>query len=180
MGNDSIIDRTNRFYLENSRKFLSQREYDILHMLLLEKRPVNEVALHYMISTERIYQIYRATFDRVRGITEALKEMDYYRDLSNQLKQQAEELGVLNSARPAVTDKVAMPIFNSPFPFSKRMYNMLTFLEVGTIGELAAIPLKNLKNIKGFKVQCRKELIAFIEFECIQDLFEGYWKWKKH
>ena len=53
---------------------------------------------------------------------------------------------------------------SSPFPFSKRMYNMFEFIEVRTIGELCAISLKDFQCFRGFKEQCRNELIAFIEF----------------
>jgi hypothetical protein len=75
--------------------------------------------------------------------------------------------------------KLQMKLIESEFSFSKRMLNMITYLELVTLGDLTAIPLKNLKNFRGFKTQCKRELIAFIEFESIESLFEGYREWKK-
>jgi len=76
-------------------------------------------------------------------------------------------------------EKLDSIILESAFPFSKRMCNMLGYLEVTTIRELAAIPLNNFQNIRGFKTQCRLELIAFIEFENLENLFDGFSHWKE-
>lgn len=55
---------------------------------------------------------------------------------------------------------------------------MFEVLDVHTIGELAQIPLKNFVRYRGFREQCKKEIVAFIEFENIEHLFEGFSFWK--
>lgn len=75
--------------------------------------------------------------------------------------------------------KLQMALLESKFPFSKRMLHFFQNIELYTIAELASIPLQRFTCFKGFKVKCKEELVAFIEFEEIEDLFEGYQKWKK-
>lgn len=58
---------------------------------------------------------------------------------------------------------------------------MLNFFEragISTIADLTSIPLPSYTCFRGFKLLCRKELVAYIEFEQIQDLFEGFHEWK--
>ena len=74
--------------------------------------------------------------------------------------------------------KLRMKLTESQFPFSRRMRNFFRWLEINTIEELAAIPLIKLSCFRGFKTQCRKELIAFIKFEQIESLFEGFHTWE--
>ncbi|MCR5863537.1 hypothetical protein LRS05_16045 [Flavobacterium sp. J372] len=58
------------------------------------------------------------------------------------------------------------------------MYSFFELLEVNTIGELSVITLKEFNCLRGFKSQLKKELIAFIEFENIENLFDGFQEWK--
>ncbi len=58
------------------------------------------------------------------------------------------------------------------------MQNFFTRAEIMTVNDLAAIPLVRYTCFKGFKMQCKKELAAFIEFEQIQELFEAFDLWK--
>jgi len=66
-----------------------------------------------------------------------------------------------------------MKLIESEFPFSKRMLNFFAMAEITTVAELAAIPLSKFSCFRGFKAACGKELIAFIEFEQIQELFNS-------
>lgn len=75
--------------------------------------------------------------------------------------------------------KLEMKLLESKFPFSKRMLNFFRWLEIDTVEELVAIPLVRLSCFRGFKAQCRKELITFIKFERIESLFEGFHNWEK-
>ena len=45
-----LIDRTNRFYIEISKKVLSEKEHDILQKLLIEKKTLTEVGDNYGIN----------------------------------------------------------------------------------------------------------------------------------
>lgn len=76
-------------------------------------------------------------------------------------------------------DLLKKKLIDSAFPFSKRLWNMLVSLDIHTIGDLVAIPLQEYQNFRGFKSVCKKELIAFIEFQHIEELFEGYHNWRK-
>lgn len=175
----ALIDRTNRFYIEMSRKVLSDREYDILKKLLIEKMTFQQVAGIYGVTGERVRQIYERTYKKVKSITQLLADIDHYKQKLEQLKLdfKCEINHIGNSENKKEADLQKM-LINSHFPFSKRMYNMFEFLEIRTVGELCEIPLTGFHRFRGFKAQCKKELIAFIEFENIEHLFEDFSVWK--
>ena len=79
----------------------------------------------------------------------------------------------------ATSSKLHMKLSDSQFPFSKRMKNFFNYVGLSTVEDLTAIPLVKITCFKGFKTKCRQELIAFIDFEGIGRLFEGYQTWKK-
>lgn len=74
--------------------------------------------------------------------------------------------------------KLQMQLSESEFPFSKRMLNFFTRAEIYTVAQLAEIPLSKFTCFKGFKTRCKGELISFIEFEGIENLFDRYENWK--
>jgi hypothetical protein len=83
------------------------------------------------------------------------------------------------SAMVNPSTKLHMLLSESQFPFSRRMLSFFKMVEVSSIAELAAIPLQKITCFRGFKTKCTHEIIAFIEFEGIQELFEGYLCWKE-
>lgn len=192
----NVIDRTNRFYIEMSRKVLSEKEYEVLQKLLIEKMTLQEVAVIYEVTGERVRQTYEKTYKKVKSVTQLLAEIDDYKYKLEQLKfhyqyetqpiKKSENQQIKIGETPQIKKiknkteiELQKMLFESRFPFSKRMNSMLVFLNIQTIGELAEIPLTDFHRFKGFKKQCKKELIAFIEFENIENLFEGFSKWKK-
>ena len=184
----NVIDRTNRFYIEMSRKVLSEKEYEVLQKLLIEKMTLQEVAAICGVTDESVRQTYEKTYKKVKSVTQLLAEIDDYKHKLEQLKydfkcetqqnKQCRSAEIKKRKNISEIDLQKM-LFESHFPFSKRMNSMLVFLNIQTIGELAEIPLTDFHRFKGFKKQCKKELIAFIEFENIENLFEGFSKWKK-
>jgi len=70
-----------------------------------------------------------------------------------------------------ISTKLEMPLLESKFPFSKRMLNFFTTAEIYTVDQLVEIPISKLTCFRGFKGKCMSELIAFIEFEQLQDYF---------
>lgn len=175
-----IIDRTNKFYLEMSKKVLTDREYEILHKLLIDKKSLNEVSGLYGLTNERIRQIYLDTCGKVKNATGILNNIDHYKQTLEELKKQCRMAGkgefVQYDTRISVDlDKL---IVDCNYPFSKRMNSFFDLLEVETLRDLSAITLKEFSCIRGFKGQLKKELTAFIEFENIESLFEGFSDWK--
>ena len=169
------IEQNNRFYIEMFRKVLSEKEYDVLQKLLIEKMTLQEVATIYGITGENIHQIYERTYKKVMRVTLFLDEMDNYKLKLEQLKYETEQIKKRKNKTEIDLQKM---IYESHFPFSKRMRNMFEFLDIHTIGQLAEIPLKSLGCFRGFKKQCKKELISFIEFENIEHLFKDFSVWK--
>ena len=74
-----VIALTNRFYIEMSRKVLSEKEYDVLQKLLIEKMTLQEVAAIYGVTGERVRQIYAKTYKKVKSVTQLLAEIDDYK-----------------------------------------------------------------------------------------------------
>ncbi|MBF00239.1 MAG: hypothetical protein CMP77_09710 [Flavobacterium sp.] len=177
---DRIIDRTNKFYLEMSRKVLTVREYEIMHKLLIEKKTSNEVSELYGLTNERIRQIYQDTFRKVKNVTGVLDDIDHYKKVLTELKKKCSEAegGIMGKHDNATVPDLEKLLNECNFPFSKRMYSFFELLEVNTIGELSVITLKEFNCLRGFKSQLKKELIAFIEFENIENLFDGFQEWK--
>lgn len=177
----NLIDRTNRFYIDMSRKVLTEKEYEIIYQMLVNKKPVIELANDYNVSHQRIRQIYKDAYNKVKSITELFQEIDFYKQRRDKLRadyrNEYNELRTLDEATKA--EVLKKKLIESAFPFSKRLWNMLFSLDIHTIGNLVAIPLQEYQNFRGFKTVCKKELIAFIEFENIEELFEGYRNWSK-
>ena len=84
-----------------------------------------------------------------------------------------------DQAMAYTASKLQMKLSESEFSFSQRMRSFFEMVEVSSIAELRDIPLQKFTCFKGFKTKCRQELIAFIDFEGIGGLFEGYQTWKK-
>ena len=74
-----LIDRTNRFYIEISKKVLSEKEHDILQKLLIEKKTLTEVGDNYGINGESVRRMYERTFEKVKSVTEVLADIDFYK-----------------------------------------------------------------------------------------------------
>jgi hypothetical protein len=177
---NTLIDRTNRFYIEMSRKVLSEKEYDILQKLLIEKKTFKEVGDNYGINAESVRRLHERTFEKVKSLAEMLADIDYYKLKLEHLKDDFEyETGRIKRRRTKPETDLKKLLYDSHFPFSKRMYNIIESLGISTIGELADIPLKDFQCLRGFKGKCKNELIAFIEFEHIEHLFKGFYVWKK-
>ena len=176
---NTLIDRTNRFYIEMSRKVLSDREYDILQKLLIEKKTLQEVGSIYGVTGERVRQIYERTYRKVKSIAQLLGEIDTYKRKLQQLKHDfTSEIQQKKKEDNKNEVDFCKKLYASDFPFSKIMYSLFEVLDVHTIGQLAEIPLKSFECFKGFKVQCKKELITFIGFENIEHLFDDFSVWK--
>ena len=177
----NIIDRTNRFFIEMSRKVLTEREYEILYQMLVNKKPMVMLANDYKLSRERIRQIFRDAYNKVKSITELFQEIDYYKELRDKLRadyrKEYRELRKWDDAEK--NEVLKKKLIDSAFPFSKRLWNILVSLDIYSIGDLAAIPLEEYQRFRGFKRMCKRELIAFIKFENIEELFDGYHKWSK-
>jgi DNA-directed RNA polymerase alpha subunit len=176
----NVIDRTNRFYIEMSRKVLSKKEYDVLCKLLIEKTPLQEAGEQYGVTSEYVEELYERTLSKVKAVTELLSEIDRYEKKLQDLKRQLNPTPSTEEFRKDKTDPLRQKfLYNSDFTFSKRLQTILETLEIKTIGELSELTLKDFMCIRGFKAKCKEELIAFIEFENIEHLFDGFSRWKK-
>lgn len=179
MSANPIIDRTNRFYIEMSRRVLSEKEYDILQKLLIEKMTLKEVGDKYGVTGESVRRLYERTFEKVKCVTELLADIDHYKHKLEQLRHDFEyETGRIKKRRTKPETDLNKLLYDSHFPFSKRMFTIIESLGISTIGELADIPLKDFQCFRGFKGKCKNELVAFIEFESIEHLFKGFSVWK--
>jgi hypothetical protein len=175
----TLIDRTNRFYIEMSRKVLSEREYDIVKRLLIEKMSLQEVAGIYGVTSESVRQIYEKAYKKVKSVTQLFTDIDHYKQKLEQLKHDYKcEIRQIKKRKNIIETDLSKTLYASHFPFSKRMHSMFEVLDIHTIGQLCEIPLTDFYHFRGFKEQCKKELIAFIEFENIEHLFEGFSIWK--
>lgn len=72
-----------------------------------------------------------------------------------------------------------MKLVDSKFPFSKRMLNFFNNAGISTTADLTTIPLPTYTCFRGFKNKSKKEFIAYIEFEQIQEFFDGFHEWKQ-
>lgn len=174
----NVIDRTNSFYLEISRKVLSEKEYDVLEKLLIEKMSLSEVAENYGVTSEYVNELYEITYNKVKAVTELFLEIDHYIAKLQELKHELNPSPAQIRKEKAEKDRQKL-LLNSVFPFSKRLRGVLETLEIRTIGDLADIPLKDFQHFRGFKMKCKVEFIAFIEFENIAYLFKGFSRWNK-
>jgi len=176
----NVIDLTNRFYIEMSKQVLSEKEYDLLQKLLIEKMPLTKAAEQYGVTSEYVEELYEKTCNKVKAATELMCEIDHYKKKLQALKRELNPNPSPAQIRKEKAEKDRQKLlYNSEFPFSRRLQSVLEALEITTIGELADIPLKDFQHFRGFKIKCKEELIVFIEFENIAYLFKGFSRWKK-
>lgn len=175
-----IIDMSNQFYLEISKSVLSEKEYNIVQELLIDKCPIKVISKKYELGYVRIRQIYQNVLYKVKTVSGLLKEIDSLKEKRNQLRKE-----YITHYNVATVEKVSTAalenkrIFDSSFPFSSRLWNMLKKLEVETFTDLFAIPIANYPKYRGFKGRCMKEFISFIEFENLEGEFEGFYEFKE-
>lgn len=176
----NVIDRTNKFYIEMSRKVLSEKEYDVLQKLLIKKMTLTQAADSCGYTSENIRLIYEKAYKKVKSITELLAEIDTYEYKLQQLKQNfANETTQIKKEKKTIDIRLNKKLSESLLPFGKRLHNIFELIDVHTIGQLAEIPLDRFDKFKGFGNHGKKELVKFIEFENIEDLFKGFTTWKK-
>lgn len=175
-----VIDRTNRFYLEMSRKLLSEQQYELLERLLIEKMPLEQAAVQYGYAPKEVEELFQKTCSMAQEAAELFSKTSHYHENLHELKQQSNPNPSPAAARKqkAQQDRRRM-LLGSDFVFSQRMRGVLEALEIKTIGELADIPLQDFLHFRGFKAKCKEELAAFIESENIGYLFKGFKAWKK-
>jgi predicted DNA-binding protein YlxM (UPF0122 family) len=95
----NVIDRTNSFYLEMSRKVLSEKEYDVLEKLLIEKMSLSEVAENYGVTSEYVNELYEITYNKVKAVTELFLEIDHYIEKTAGVKTRIESKSRSNQKR---------------------------------------------------------------------------------
>ena len=175
-----VIDMTNRFYLEISKNLLSDREYEILEKILIKKSTLNKVCEEYGICAERIRQIYTEVFFKIKSVSEIFKDIDALKNMRNQLRNECiSRRKKIPQRKQKIKISLNKKLINSGFPFSKRLWNMLSVIDCHTLEDLTKVPLENYLKVRGFKGKCMKEILQFIEFENIEDEFKGFHKFKK-
>lgn len=70
-------------------------------------------------------------------------------------------------------------IIDSSFPFSNRLWNMLNRLEWETYKDLIDVPINDFPKYRGFRGKCMEEFVQFLEFENLEDEFEGFYEFKE-
>lgn len=174
------IDLTNRFYLEMSRKLLSENEYDVLEKILIEKMPLEQAAHQYGLTSQEIEELYQKICSKAKEAAELFSQIDHYQKKLEKLKRESNPNPSPASIKKEKAQKDRQKLlYSSDFPFSRRLRSVLQALEIKTVGELADIPLKDFQHFRGFKTKCKEELAAFIESENIRHLFKGFAAWKK-
>lgn len=174
-----IIDMTNLFYLEISKKVLSEKEYEIMEKILKEKCPMRVISEKYKIGYTGIRRIYQNVLYKVKAISELLKEIDLLKEKREQLrKDYATDYKALLKNKVRKTGLENKKIIDSSFPFSTRLWNMLNRMEWETYQDLIEIPISDFPKYRGFRGRCMEEFIRFIEFENLEDEFEGFYEFK--
>jgi hypothetical protein len=180
---NDVIERTNKFFIEMSRKVLSEKEYDVLQKLLIKKMTLQQAANSYGYTIENIQQIYEDAYQKVKSTTELMDEIDIYEQKLQQLQQdfdnETNKINHIKKEYKPIDIRLNKKLSECHFPFTPTLHSILDFLEVHTIGQLAEIPLDYFQKFRGFGNQRKKELAKFIEIENIVDLFKDFSAWKE-
>lgn len=174
-----IIDMTNQFYLEMSKNILSEREYEIMEKILIDKCPLDVLSEKYDGGYESIFKIYERVFYKVKSVSELIREIDFLKEKIMLLSKVISDFKATSENRPRKTELQNRNITESSFLFSSRLRNMLKKMDVVTFKDLTDIPITNYPKYRGFKGKCMEEFVQFIEFENLEDEFEGFYEFKK-
>ncbi len=177
---EDVIERTNKFYIEMSRKILSEKEYDVLQKLLMKKMTLQQAANSYGYTSENIQLIYEKAYNKIKIVTELFAEIETYEQKLRELQQDFDnETNQIKKEYKPTDIRLNKKLAESHFPFTKTLHGIFEFIDVHTIGQLAEMPLDDFHKFKGFGNYRKKELVKFIEIENIEDLFKGFSTWKK-
>lgn len=177
---EKIIDMTNQFYLEMSKNVLSEREYEILEKILIDKCPLEVLSEKYNVGYASIRKIYESVFHKVKSVSGLIREIDLLKEKIKPLsKEVISDFKAASENRPTKTELLNRNITESSFLFSSRLRNMLNKMDIVTFKDLTDIPLADYPKYRGFKGKCMEEFVQFIEFENLEVEFEGFYEFKK-
>ena len=171
----SIINLTNRFYLDISKKFLTDQEFEIMENILLKGYSFQSVSSEFGVSKDSIRYIYKKTFFKIKSVSNLVLEINELKEKRNQLRANyiLEYRQLIKRKIGDETSFIDKKISDSHFPFSRRLWNMFEKLDIHKFSDLFAIPLETFPKFRGFKGKCLQEFIQFIEFENLEEKFEG-------
>ena len=172
------IDCSNSFYIEMSKKALPEKEYRLLHKLLLKKPPIKEAAAQYGVTSQYVETLYERTLSKAKAVAELLSEINGYIEKLQELKRELNPSPAQIRKEKTKKDREKR-VTESQYPLSRRLLSVLDAMDIETFGQMADFPLKDFLRIRGFRAKCKVELIALIEFEKMQYLFKGFPRWKK-
>lgn len=146
----------------------------------MKKMTLQQVADSYGYTSEDIRLIYEKAYKKVKSATELLDEIDVYEQKLKQLQQYFDNntIEIKKEYKP-IDIRLNKKLTESHYPFGKRLFSVFEMMDAYTIGDLAKISVKNFHCYRGFGNHSKKELVKFIEFENIEDLFKGFSAWKK-
>lgn len=180
MGNNAVINRSNLFFLEISRKILSQKDYQILYKMIIEKKSVEVLAAELNISVSGINMIYERLLLNLKAFVAKLNKIDIIKEKRKILRERH-----LRQYKTRKSDRLhqlllSRKILECNFPFSLRFTNMLKSLELFIIEDLIDVPLNDYLFFRGFQTKCMIELLEFIEFEKLEFYFKNFGSFKKY
>jgi hypothetical protein len=175
-----IIDMTNQFYLEMSKNILSKREYEIMEKILIDKCPLEILSEKYNVGYASIRKIYENIFYKVKSVSGLIREIDLLKEKIKPLSEEfMTDFNATSENGPSKTEFQNRNITESTFLFSSRLRNMLKKMDMITFKDLINIPITDYTKYRGFRGKCMEEFIKFIEFENLEDEFEGFYEFKE-
>jgi len=175
-----IIDMTNQFYLEMSKNILSEREYEIMVKILIDKCPLEVLSEKYDVEYKSIRHIYESVLYKVKSVSELIREIDLLKEkikpVSTEFRSDFKSASENKRGKPEFQNR---NITESLFLFSSRLKNILNKMDVVTFKDLTDIPITDYPKYRGFKGKCLEEFVQFIEFENLEDEFEGFYRLKE-
>lgn len=174
-----IIDMTNQFYLEMSKNILSEREYEIMEKILVDKCPLEFLSEKYDVEYGLIRRIYESVLYKVKSVSGLIRDVDLLQEKIKQLsKESISDFKAISENSTRKTEFQNRNITESSFLFSSRLRNMLKKMDMVTFKDLTNIPITDYPKYRGFRGKCMEEFVQFIEFENLEDEFEGFYEFK--
>jgi len=172
-----IVETGLYLYDELSSLEVSENEVDLLEELWLRQNCNQITAIESKVGIKRIEEIQQKV---VRSVLQLFNEI-------NRIKAERRIIRgkyLLRRTKLFLNVKKNYSlknnqIFDSKFKFSTRFTKIIKSLNIFTYQDIIEVPLGDFTKYRGFQGKCLQELIDFIEFENIEDKFDGFSAFKK-
>lgn len=179
---NELIAMTNRFYLDISKNFISDKEYLVLHRILIEQCSFEQIGNEFDIDGLKLKDLFLRILVKVQTVSDLITQV-HTNNSGNARMRKRRIVHFIEFAKQQMISQESdfdRKIKDSSFPFNRRLSLLLEKRNIKTFKELLAIPIHHFPLYAGFGFKTIQELIRFIEYEKLDDFYVDFERFSKN